>query len=110
MAVRMREKMDELTAQWESRGYNLNFGVGIATGTATLGMTGFEGRHDYSAIGPVVNLAARLSDRADAGQILITNKVLDEVVECMNVESLGESAYKGFATPVATFNVIGAMG
>lgn len=107
MAVCMREKMAELIAQWETRGFDLDFGVGIATGAATLGMTGFEGRQDYSAIGPVVNLASRLSDSAGAGQILITNRVRDKIRLRLNVESLGENSYKGFSTPVATFNVLG---
>lgn len=107
MALALRERMDELSRLWQSRGYSLSFGVGIATGTATLGMTGFEGRQDYSAIGPVVNLASRLSDKAEARQILITNRVLDKIADYVNVELLGEKTYKGFSKSVATFNVAG---
>ena len=50
---------------------SLGLGIGIATGIATLGQIGFEGRLDYSAIGPAPNLAARLCDQASDGQILL---------------------------------------
>src|SRR5262245_8977740 len=40
MAVAMRQEMDDLTALWHRRGYQLDFGVGIAQGYATLGMIG----------------------------------------------------------------------
>ena len=56
-------------------GYDLDFGVGIAQGHATLGRIGFEGRSDYAAIGSVTNLAARLCDEARRRQILISQRV-----------------------------------
>ena len=52
MAVAMRERVGELTAGWRRRGYELDFGVGIAQGYATLGQIGFEGRCDYAASAP----------------------------------------------------------
>lgn len=106
MAVAMRERMEELTAQWEKRGHSLGFGVGIAMGYATLGMIGFEGRIDYGAIGPVTNLAARLCDQAKNGQILISQRVQAEVEDRVRVESSGEVELKGFGRSVPTFNVI----
>ena len=42
----------------------IGFGIGIAHGYATLGTIGFEGRHDYAAIGTVSNVASRLCDEA----------------------------------------------
>src|SRR5262249_18964117 len=70
MALEMREQVGELLVKWRKQGYELGFGVGIAHGYATLGRIGFEGRFDYSAIGTVVNLAARLCSDAKDGQIL----------------------------------------
>ena len=64
MAVEMRERVAELAVEWRKLGHDLGFGVGIAHGYATLGRIGFEGRFDYTAIGPVVNLAARLCAEA----------------------------------------------
>jgi class 3 adenylate cyclase len=54
MACAMRDRFDHMARAWQKRGYELGFGVGIATGYATLGRIGFEGRDDYGAIGNVV--------------------------------------------------------
>ena len=54
----------ELAEGWRRQGHDLDFGVGIAQGHATLGRIGFEGRSDYAAIGSVTNLAARLCAEA----------------------------------------------
>jgi len=53
------------------RGTELGLGIGIEAGHATLGRIGFEGQYDYGALGPVTNLASRLSTQAAAGQIMI---------------------------------------
>ena len=75
MAAEMRACMGRLAEGWRKHGHDLGFGIGIAHGYATLGRLGFEGRFEYSAIGTVVNLAARLCAQAEAGQILIDPKV-----------------------------------
>jgi adenylate cyclase len=107
MATAMRQQMDELTEKWWRRGHQLDFGVGIAQGYATLGMIGFEGRVDYGAVGPVTNLASRLCDEARGGQILISQRVYAAVEELVKVEPAGELSLKGFHKPVPTFNVLG---
>src|SRR5947199_258001 len=68
MAIEMREGVAELGVKWRKYGHELGFGVGIAQGYATLGPIGFEGRFDYTAIGTVVNLAARLCGEARSGR------------------------------------------
>jgi hypothetical protein len=55
----MQSAVQALILRWRERGYVIGFGVGIATGTATVGRIGYEGRIDYTAIGSVVNLASR---------------------------------------------------
>jgi adenylate cyclase len=102
----LREEMAELTPRWQKRGYDLDFGAGIALGYATCGEVGFEGRSDYAAIGAVTNLASRLADEATAGQILIAQRLYAEVEDDVEVESVGEVTLKGFQRPVAAFNVV----
>jgi DNA-binding response OmpR family regulator len=102
----LREEMTELTAMWCKRGYDLDFGAGIALGYATCGEVGFESRSDYAAIGAVTNLASRLADEATAGQILISQRLHAEVEDEVDVESAGVFTLKGFRRPVAAFNVI----
>jgi class 3 adenylate cyclase len=102
----MRQRVGELTGTWRKHGYQLDFGVGIALGYATLGKIGFEGRFDYGAIGSVTNLASRLCDEAKPGQILISRRVLATVEELVEVEPVGELCLKGFLKPVPAFNVV----
>ena len=96
----MRERVGELLVKWRKRGYELDFGVGIAQGYATIGAIGFEGRWDYGAIGTVTNLAARLCGEAQPGQILISQRVLGAVEELVEVEHVGGLALKGFSRPL----------
>jgi adenylate cyclase len=102
----LREEMAGLTRQWQKRGYDLGFGVGIALGYATCGEVGFEGRSDYAAIGAVTNLASRLADEATAGQILIEQRLYAEVEDAVEVDPVGEFTLRGFRRPVAAFNVV----
>jgi class 3 adenylate cyclase/CheY-like chemotaxis protein len=107
MAVAMRTRMYELTGQWRHHGYDLDFGVGIAQGHATLGRIGFEGRFDYSAIGSVTNLAARLCAAAEPRQILISQRVFAATEDIVVADSVGELALHGFARPARAYNVVG---
>jgi adenylate cyclase len=106
MGCAIREEMGDLTPRWHKRGYDLDFGVGIALGYATCGEVGFEGRSDYAAIGAVTNLASRLADEATGGQILIAQRLYAEVDENVEVEPAGEFTLKGFPRPVAAFNLL----
>ena len=106
MAVAIRERMAELTSQWRKRGYDLGVGCGLATGYATLGRIGFEGRYDYGAIGPVTNLAARLSSDAKAGQILLSQRAFAAIEDDVEVEPMGEITVKGYSRPQAAYNVL----
>jgi adenylate cyclase len=105
MALAMRQRVAELTEIWRKRGHQLDLGVGIAQGYATLGKIGFEGRFDYAAIGTVTNLAARLCGEAAAGQILIAQRVCAAVEALAVFEPIGELALKGFVKPVLAYSV-----
>jgi class 3 adenylate cyclase len=102
----LRAEMTELTAMWRKRGYDLDFGAGIALGYATCGEVGFEGRSDYAAIGVVTNLASRLADEATGGQILITQRLHAEIEDEVEVDPVGAFTLKGFQRPVAALNVV----
>jgi adenylate cyclase len=106
----LRDEVAELTEICQKRGYELDFGAGIALGHATCGEIGFEGRSDYAAIGAVANLARRLADEASGRQILISQRLYAEVEDAVEAEPVGEFAIKGFQRPVAAFNVRGLRG
>ncbi len=108
MALTMRDRFGPIAAGWRKRGYQLGFGVGIAVGYATLGRIGFEGRHDYGAIGNVVILASRLSSQAGHNQILMHQRAVGMVEGLVRVESVGELQIKGLTRPVSASNVLAA--
>jgi adenylate cyclase len=107
MALAMRQRVAELTVKWRKLGYELDFGVGIAQGYATIGGIGFEGRWDYGAIGTVTNLASRLCGEAKPSQILVSQRLLGTVEELVEVEPVGELTLKGFHRPVTAHNILG---
>jgi class 3 adenylate cyclase len=106
MAVAMRTRFAELASGWRRRGYELGLGVGIAVGYATLGRIGFEGRHDYGAIGNVTILASRLCSQAQDGQILLSPRAQTMIEEIVESESVGELTLKGLTRPVLASNVV----
>jgi len=105
MAVEMRAQVGALADKWRRLGHELGFGIGIASGHATLGNVGYEGRFHYLATGTVVNLGSRLCAHAAHGQILIDGRVQVAVESMASVEELGELDLKGLHRPIRAFNV-----
>jgi adenylate cyclase len=105
MALAMRDRVAGLAEGWSRLGHDLGFGVGIAQGFATLGRIGYEGRFDYAAIGTVTNLAARLCGEADAGQVLVSQRVFSAVEAVAAGEPVGALELKGFSRPIRAFGV-----
>jgi adenylate cyclase len=105
MALEMQSAVRALIVQWRARGYSIGFGVGIATGTATVGRIGYEGRIDYTAIGSVVNLASRICSGAKDGQVIIDPGTAAAIAGAIDLEDLGTRPMKGFAAPVPVFAI-----
>jgi class 3 adenylate cyclase/CheY-like chemotaxis protein len=106
MALAMREQVRDLKLKWRKLGHDLDFGVAIAQGYATIGAIGFEGRWEYGAIGSVPNLAARLCGEAKPGEILVPQRFLGKVEDLVESESAGELTLKGFHRPVSAYNIV----
>jgi class 3 adenylate cyclase len=106
LAVAMRERVGKLADSWRRRGYELGLGAGIATGHATLGRIGFEGRYDYGVLGPVTNLAARLSDAAAPGQILLSQRAYSAVEDRVAAQRVEQLQVKGFSNPVQAYDLL----
>lgn len=105
LALAAQERFGRLASDWRKRGIELSLGIGIASGYATLGRIGFEGRYDYGALGPVTNLASRLSTQALPNQVLISQRVLAAVEAAVEVLPVGDLELKGFARPVPAYEV-----
>jgi class 3 adenylate cyclase len=84
----MYDYLDRLNRQWQAQGLllqdnPLQMRCGIHQGRAVVGMFGGGQRKDYTAIGNVVNIAARLQEAAQPNTILISQTVaccLDNLV------------------------------
>jgi adenylate cyclase len=103
MALALQERFAGLAGLWQKRGTELGLGIGIAAGYATLGRIGFDGRYDYGALGPVTNLASRLSTKAEPGQTLISQRLHAAVEDAVDAVPVGDVELKGFARPVAAY-------
>jgi class 3 adenylate cyclase len=108
MALAVHERFGELGETWRKRGSELGLGIGIAAGYATLGRIGFEGRYDYGAVGPVTNLASRLSTHAQMRQTLISQRVLAEIEDVVDTSSVVEIELKGFRDAMVAYEVRGS--
>jgi class 3 adenylate cyclase len=105
LALEMRDAVSTLAPRWAGRGHRLGFGMGMAQGYATLGRIGFEDRFDYTAIGAVINLAARLCSAAENGQVLASGRLATAIAELVELEALGEREFRGMSRPVALCNL-----
>jgi class 3 adenylate cyclase len=101
MALSLQQRFGTVATAWDRRGMELGLGIGIAAGYATLGRIGFEGRYDYGALGPVTNLASRLSTYAGPGQVLISPHVFAAAENEVEAEPIGEIELKGSSAPFA---------
>ncbi len=109
-AATLAERFTTLAADWRKRGYDLGLGIGIATGYATLGRIGFEGRYEYGAIGNAVILASRLSDAAAPGEILLSQRTDASLEGRIATEPVPVLRLKGFTRPVVVMRLVGLSG
>ncbi len=108
MALKIRTAMSPVIARWRRLGYDMDVGIGLASGYATLGVAGFEGRFEYSPLGTVVNLAARLCGEAAPGQILLSRRLCAAIEEDFETEPLGDVPLNGFHRPVPIASLVGS--
>jgi adenylate cyclase len=110
LALDMRERVEQLAKQWARVGHALGFGIGIASGYATLGQVGSEHRREYTAIGSVINLASRLCGEAKAGQIVISQRAFSAVEHSVGASHIGQLSLKGFNGSIDAYEVLSWRG
>jgi class 3 adenylate cyclase len=107
LALEIRAAFNRIREPWRKLGHPIGLGLGIASGYATLGLVGFQGRTDYTAIGGAVNVAARLCDKAVDGQILLSQRAYVDIESLVDAELLGAFELKGVRNAVETYSVLG---
>ena len=93
--------------EWRERyGIDVALGIGVHTGEALLGNLGSEARMEYTAIGDVVNVAARLESLARGTQTLVTAEVAAGMSGAFSFSPLGPHPIRGKREPVEIFEVM----
>jgi DNA-binding response OmpR family regulator len=106
-ALDMRDALRPVVARWNERGHRLDAGFSVSLGYATLGMIGFEGRYEYTAIGTVVNFGKRLCDRAGPGEVLCGQRVFSAVQDRVDAVQQDPMQLRGFDTPAEIWRLTG---
>ncbi len=107
-ARQMYQSLETLNHNWQAQGLPaLKFRCGIHQGTAVVGMFGGSSRSDYTAIGPSVNIAARLQAAAEPERILVSAAVADYLDEDgitkgepLNLKGIDETVLTFWVPPV----------
>lgn len=108
MALEMQKKMKTLRKKWWSQGIQFPFEIrcGIHTGMANVGNYGSEGFMEYSAIGLNTNLASRLEQACQPGEIYLSHTSWALVNDEIPCEEVGTIEVKGFHYPIQTYRVL----
>lgn len=108
LSIEIRHTLNLQKVVWKNKGYEIDFGIGLADGFATMGGIGFDQFWQYSVIGPVANFASRMCSFATEGQILISHRFLERTPQndSFKAESIGSITLKGIEKTVKAFNVV----
>ena len=108
-AIDMMRRMKFVNQDLKDAGLSeIAIGIGINTGTVTVGYIGSEERTDYTAIGDAVNLAARLEKEAQAGQVIISHSTFEAIAGRFPTKpsGQGEVMVKGKKESVRIYEVL----
>ncbi|MBI1876792.1 MAG: response regulator [Chloroflexi bacterium] len=110
-AVRAAAAMQQAIAAYHMKlglaAQPLNFGIGIHVGQAVVGNIGTAQQMNYTVIGDAVNLAKRLQENAEGGQIMLSQAAYTAVKDFITAEDLGLLAVKGRAASEHVYGLIG---
>lgn len=106
-AARASLEMLSVIAQFnQAEGTNLGIHIGINTGLVIAGGMGSQDQQQYSVMGDAVNLAARLEDASERGEILIGAATYRLIAPLFDVETRAPIALKGKSEPVPNFRLL----
>jgi adenylate cyclase len=107
-ALEMQSALAELNQKWEREGKKkLLHGIGVSTGQMFVGNFGSRNNKDFTVMGSMVNLGARLesSTRDLDADIIVSERTYELLKEMIEVKDLGKITVKGFSDPVAVYEL-----
>ncbi len=107
-AIMMHKIFTELKEVWSNKNNEIGeigLGIGITSGDIFLGNVGSQRRFDYTIIGMEVNIAQRLAADARSGEILATQRVIDELGSQFKVQHESSRLLKGLKEPIPVFSI-----
>jgi adenylate cyclase len=97
-AIEMQRTHQQLQARLKSQGSELpSMGIGISSGEVIAGEFGHPIRTEFTALGRVMNLGARISDIAAPEQIIISSNTYQLIRDRVEAQSLPTMELKGFS-------------
>jgi len=110
-AVQMQNAMKKISQDFfEKESHELKMGIGLNTGEVIVGNIGCQSRTKYAAVGRNVNLAARIANCADGGQIFCSDLIVQEIEPVLQIKQQMHASLKGISEPVKIFNIVGING
>ena len=107
-ALEIRTAFNRLRSRWEKQEnvfQYIGIGIGVTVGKVFIGNVGTKKRLDFTVIGLDVNLAQRLASDAKNGDILISERVKEQLGSGFNLEQISSYHLKGIEKPVTIYAI-----
>jgi adenylate cyclase len=110
-ALDMKQRVCRLKEEWCKKMKipeveSFEIGIGIHTGEVIAGNIGNINRMEYTVVSTAVNLASRLENTAEPGQILISRSTYELTKGLINAKELPPVNLKNISRPVEVYEVI----
>jgi adenylate cyclase len=107
-ALKMRKHFDTLKQKWSAEGLKVGMGIGIHNGEVMLGNVGAAELTRYTIVGNPVNIAHRLVDLAEDGEIVVSTEVytdLSSMHQNADFQMMPNVKLKGLDVPISVYRV-----